>query len=176
MNRLYIITASVLALLLLIPFASSMAVSPASSCYTHFIYMFAHANIIHWLLNAFSLIVLNRVVNVHRCIAAYLASVIISFLPYIQPSHPVVGMSGIIFFFTGFITSCLLRYYRNRHLRMSSSYKTMIFQIALVLALGFVIPNMAASYHLLAFVSGCLYSYAERELRYLSSFLNTNSH
>lgn len=176
MNKLYATTASVLVMLLLLPLASAMAVSPESSCLTHFIYMFAHANIIHWLFNAFSLIVLNRVVNVHRCIAAYLASVIISFLPYIQPSHPVVGMSVIIFFFTGFITSCLLRYYRNRHLRISSSYKTMIFQIALILALGFVIPNMAASYHLLAFISGFLYSYAERELRYLFSFLNTNSH
>ena len=123
MNKLYAITASVLVMLLLIPLASAMAVSPASSCITHYIYMFAHANIIHWFLNTFSLFVINRVVNTPRCIAAYLASVIISFLPYIQPSHPVVGMSGIIFFFTGLITSCMLRYHRNRHLRISSSYK-----------------------------------------------------
>ena len=163
MKRLYTILFTSLLLLILIPFVSVMAVFQQSPTYTHYIYMLSHANLAHWLFNTISLFVLRNVVSVSRSVVAWMVAVLISFvvwhIPFMQPAKPVAGLSVILFFFVGF----LFRWIRHD--------KDSLMQVVAVLGLGFMIPNMAASCHLLAFLAGFLYSLIEREVRYLRSFL-----
>jgi membrane associated rhomboid family serine protease len=80
MGKFYITLIICLMMIPLIPFSSHFAVGASSPFYTHFIYMFGHASFIHWLCNAWSLLVLHNVINYHRVIAAWIFSVLASFV------------------------------------------------------------------------------------------------
>ena len=174
----YIVTA-LLMMLPAIPLAGFFAVSPTSPTYTHFIYMFAHANIFHWAINAWGITILHRLYTPARCIAAYTTAVAISFLPSTlnsqlstlnsqlstlnpQLSTPTLGLSVI----TCFLLGGLIRYCWKRN-------KTAFWQAVTFLAAGFFLPNFAATYHLLAFLAGTIYFAVERNVRSFLQFSKT---
>ena len=180
-----------LLMLFLIPFAPVFAVSASAPLYTHFIYMFAHANILHWLFNAWGLLIMHKLFTLPRCITAYLIAIAISFLPspsllgrvgerlshlssfifHLSSSSPLLGgprgalgFSVILFFFIGY----LIFFFRKRN-------KTAFLQVILFIIIGFFIPNMAATYHLLAFLSGAIYFKIETLILDISHFIKDTS-
>ena len=165
-----------LLMLFLIPFAPTFAVSASAPLYTHFIYMFAHANILHWLFNAWGLLIMHKLFTPSRCITAYLIAIAISFLPSspftpLNPHPPStgglggsLGFSVILFFFIGY----LIFFFRKRN-------KTAFLQVILFIIIGFFIPNMAATYHLLAFLSGAIYFKIETLILDISHFIKDSS-
>jgi hypothetical protein len=135
----------------IIPFHAIMAVSPASPLYTHFVYMFGHANFIHWAVNAWCLLMLHRQFRPHRLLASWLASAALSFIYY--PSLPVLGISVIISFFMGSTAPWLYRFKRLA-----------FWQMIILLFLGCLLPHIAGVYHLILFVLGFIYAKVERFL------------
>jgi membrane associated rhomboid family serine protease len=163
----------------LIPFASVFAVSASAPLYTHFTYMFAHANILHWLINAWGIIIIHKLYSPSRCIAAYLIAVTISFIPLLGGTRgtfsifnfqfsiratPALGFSVILFFFVGY----LIFLFRKQN-------KTAFLQVILFIIIGFFIPNMAATHHLLAFLSGAIYFKIETLILDISHFIKDTS-
>ncbi|MBR5689820.1 MAG: hypothetical protein IKX17_05190 [Prevotella sp.] len=161
------ITAAFL-MLALIPFADYCAVSSTSPIYTHFIYMFAHANVFHWLLNAAALVILHKILSLPRVATAYITAVAISFLNCqlsiinyqlsIRP-QAVLGFSVILYFLVGTII-------RNAW----KHDKTIFWQTILFLTIGFFLPNIAATYHLLPFLAGFIYHPIEQNIRSFLQF------
>lgn len=135
----------------IIPFHALLAVSPASPLYTHFIYMFGHANFIHWAVNAWCLLMLHRQFRLHRLLASWLASAALSFIYY--PSLPVLGISVIISFFMGSTAPWLYRFKRLA-----------FWQMIILLFLGCLLPHIAGVYHLILFALGFIYAKVERFL------------
>jgi hypothetical protein len=135
----------------IIPFHAIMAVSPSSPLYTHFVYMFGHANFIHWAVNAWCLLMLHRQFRPHRLLASWLASAALSFIYY--PSLPVLGISVIISFFMGSTAPWLYRFKRLA-----------FWQMIILLFLGCLLPHIAGVYHLILFVLGFIYAKVERFL------------
>lgn len=156
MRTLYITLAIVLMMALVIPLHASLAVSPSSPLYTHFAYMFGHANTLHWAVNGWCLLVVHRQFRFHRLLASWLASVGLSFLYY--PSLPVLGASVIISFFMGFNAPWLYRYRRLA-----------FWQMIVLLCIGCLLPHIAGLYHLILFAIGFLYAKAERLVRQANS-------
>ena len=148
MRKIYIIICFDVLLLGLIPFASKMAVYKHSPIYTHFIYMFAHANIIHWAVNAWCILVMNNLFTNKRLLVSYIFAIVLSFL--YQPKLPVLGMSIIISFFIGFMTFWLYK-----------KHRLVFWQTLILMSIGFFIPNIAALYHLFAFLFGVIYNRIE---------------
>jgi hypothetical protein len=135
----------------IIPFHAMLAVSPSSPLYTHFVYMFGHANFIHWAVNAWCLLMLHRQFRPHRLLASWLASAALSFIYY--PSLPVLGISVIISFFMGSTAPWLYRFKRLA-----------FWQMIILLFLGCLLPHIAGVYHLILFVLGFIYAKVERFL------------
>ena len=148
MRTLYITLLIILLMAFIIPLHTSLAVSPSSPLYTHFAYMFGHANFIHWAVNAWCLLMVHRQFSFHRLLASWLASVALSFLYY--PSLPVLGASVIISFFMGFTAPWL--YCRKR---------LAFCQMLLLLVIGCLLPHIAGIYHLILFALGFIYAKAE---------------
>ena len=148
MRTLYITLLIILLMAFIIPLHTSLAVSPSSPLYTHFAYMFGHANFIHWAVNAWCLLMVHRQFSFHRLLASWLASVALSFLYY--PSLPVLGASVIISFFMGFTAPWL---YRRKRL--------VFCQMLLLLVIGCLLPHIAGIYHLILFALGFIYAKAE---------------
>ena len=146
------------AMLCAIPLAPICAVSPHTPLYTHFIYMFAHANLLHWLVNSWAMLFIHRLFTPMRLTAAYLTAVAISFVTW--HTTPTLGFSVILFFFIGYILYPCWRRKNN----------TILAQTALFIGIGFLLPSMAASYHLLALVAGIIYYQAEHIILDISSF------
>lgn len=159
MKRFLVTLATAMLMLAAIPFAPLCAVAPAAPAYTHYIYMFAHANILHWAFNTWAMLVLHRLFTPLRMLTAYSSAVIISFLatdgiPFISATMPVLGFSVVLCFFIGYILLPCRRHNRTAY------YQSLLF-----LLIGFFIPNMAASYHLMAVIVGLLYYKAEKWIR-----------
>lgn len=152
MRTLYITILSILLMAFIIPLHASLAVSSSSPAYTHFTYMFGHANFIHWAVNAWCLLMVHRQFYLHRLLASWLASVALSFLYY--PSLPVLGSSVIISFFMGFTAPWL---YRCKRLAF--------WQMLILLGIGCLLPHIAGTYHLILFAIGFLYAKAEGFIR-----------
>lgn len=108
MRTLYITLIILILMVFAIPFHSLLAVSPTSPLYSHFVYMFGHANLMHWAINSWCLLMVHRLFRLHRLLASWLGSVALSFLYY--PSLPVLGVSVIISFFMGFSSPWLYRF------------------------------------------------------------------
>lgn len=148
MRTLYITLFIILLMAFIIPLHADMAVSPSAPTYSHFVYMFGHANFIHYAVNAWCLLMVHRQFRFHRLFASWLASVVLSFLYY--PSLPVLGASVIISFFMGFAAPWL---YRRKRLAF--------FQMLLLLLIGCLLPHIAGIYHLILFALGFVYAKAE---------------
>ena len=132
--------------------------------------MFAHASSLHWLINAWSLLVLHRYATPTRLLAAYLCAVAASFIPSFSLSsllpplrspeyslssllsphssllevRPLLGFSVIIFFLLGSLPRRSVRRY--------------IIATAPFLLLSFLVPGMAALHHLLMFLAGIAFA------------------
>ena len=148
MRTLYITLLIILLMAFIIPLHASLAVSPSSPLYTHFVYMFGHANFIHLAVNAWCLLMVHRQFSFHRLLGSWLASVALSFLYY--PSLPVLGASVIISCFMGFTAPWL---YRRKRLAFC--------QMLLLLVIGCLLPHIAGIYHLILFALGFIYAKAE---------------
>lgn len=147
MRTLYITLLIILLMAFIIPLHANMAVSPSTPIYSHFVYMFGHANFIHWAVNAWCLLMVHRQFSFHRLLASWLSSVALSFLYY--PSLPVLGASVIISFFMGFTAPWLYR------------RKRLAFCQMLLLVIGCLLPHIAGIYHLILFAIGFIYAKAE---------------
>ncbi len=177
MKKLYLTILFCLCLLTALPFPHIFACGTSTPAYTHFVYMFGHANCLHWLVNSWTLLVLHNVIKPHRLIASYLLAVLTSYLHsqfsiLLLPSPigegagerlpiPTLGLSVITAFFLGFIALYLRR--TNRF----AFYAT----IALLI-IGVFLPHIAGISHLLMFLSGLIYYKAEALIRSISSFIN----
>jgi len=148
MKQLYYTLLPLVLMLPIIPLHSLMAVSPDSPGYTHFVYMFGHASLLHWLVNAWALFVLHNLYTVSRWIVAYLCAVVLSFVYY--PSLPVLGASVFVSFFSGFMIFWLWH-----------KHRLVFWQLLLLIAIGFLIPHIAAMYHLVMLVAGMAYNRIE---------------
>ena len=148
MRTLYITLLIILLMAFIIPLHAYMAVSPSTPIYSHFVYMFGHANFIHWAVNAWCLLMVHRQFCFHRLLAAWLCSVLLSFIYY--PALPVLGASVLISFFMGFTAPWL---YRRKRLAFC--------QMLLLLVIGCLLPHIAGIYHLILFALGFIYAKAE---------------
>jgi len=169
MIRFYLTLAAVIIMAALIPLAPHMAVPaavPAMSTAVlspHLVYMFGHANLLHWAINAWALLVLHNLFRPSRLIAAYVLAVLISFLPHFSflISHfsfsealPVLGASVITCFFFGFLTPYLWSKDRLSACMMAS-----------LIIIAFFIPGIAAIHHLLMYLFGLAWYHIERLTR-----------
>lgn len=148
MRTLYITLLIILLMAFIIPLHANMAVSPSAPTYSHFVYMFGHANFIHWAVNSWCLLMVHRQFSFHRLLAAWLCSVLLSFIYY--PALPVLGASVLISFFMGFTAPWL---YRRKRLAFC--------QMLLLLLIGCLLPHIAGIYHLILFALGFIYAKAE---------------
>ena len=169
MTKLYLTIAAIIVMAALIPLAPLMALPPVeeASLIRHFIYMFGHATILHWAVNAWALLVLHNLFRLSRLIAAYLLAVLISFLPHSSflishfsfsvsevEARPIIGASVITCFFFGMLASHLWR----RGERLSP------YMMAALIIIAFFIPGIAAMPHLLMFLAGIMSYHFERLL------------
>lgn len=143
MTRLIIIIVVSLVMLVLTPFKGVLAISADSPWYTHITYMFAHANILHWAINAYALVLLHHHITLTAVVTAVVTAVGISFLPV---SSPLLGASVITFFFVGTLATRLYRY-----------NSTAFWQCIIFLIVAFFLPAIAALQHLIAFLIGMAY-------------------
>ncbi len=142
MTRFYIAIGLNIVMLALMPFANVLATKASAPLYTHFLYVFTHANILHWLINAWAIMALHRIVSVRMAAVAYSTAVILSFFT----DQSTVGASAMIFFVFGCLTPTLLTHKR-----------VFLLQIAIFLVLAFFLPNIAAGIHLAAYIVGIVY-------------------
>lgn len=151
MKKLYLTIIFSLSLLPLILIRDSLSCAPSAPLYTHFVYMFAHASLLHWTANTWSMVVFHNLFNPHRLLAAYVFSVLASFLPLsIGEVKPVLGLSVIVCFFLGMSARWL---YHNSKLALCLSLATVIISCFL--------PGFAGGYHVIMFVIGTLYFHVE---------------
>jgi uncharacterized membrane protein YfcA len=92
----------------------------------------------------------------HRLLAAWLCSVVISFVYY--PALPVLGASVLISFFMGFSAQWYYRYHR-----------IYFWQMVLGMAIGFLLPYIAGIFHIVLFCLGFIYAKAERFIRHANT-------
>lgn len=154
MKRLYITAVICIFMLPVIPFAPVLAVSASAPLYTHFTYMFAHASILHWLVNSWAFLMLHNTFRWYRCITAYACAVIASFIPATVPAGSpagLLGASALTCFFIGFITP---HFYLTRN-------RFNLALIAVTFILGFILPGIAALLHVIIFALGILMWFAE---------------
>lgn len=148
MRTLYITLIFVALMAFIIPLHRLLAVSVSSPTYTHFVYMFGHAGVVHWAVNSWCIIMLHRQFRIARIVTAWGLSVILSFIYH--PSLPVLGASVIISFFMGLTASWLY------------AYKRLAFwQMMFLMAIGCFLPQIAGVYHVILFVVGFLYAKME---------------
>lgn len=133
-----------LLMLFLLPYAPAMAVHPNDTALlTHILYIFAHASILHCILNTWCLLCLSAVITTLRFSLALFFAIAISFTPLV--TAPTVGFSVILFFFYGYLARLM---YARRALGL-------VFLIAF-LALGLFLPWIAAGLHIAMFLLGIL--------------------
>jgi len=164
MKRLYLTASACLLMACLIPVSPSLAVVPAASTAgSHFLYMFAHVSFLHWLINAWSLLVIHNLLRWHRLLTAYTLAVLLSYVPAAVPADSpagVLGLSVITTFFFGFLTPYYWR--RNRSIPLM--------MIALIL-IGCFIPGVAAAFHVIPFTVGMAYWHIEGRVRSFLHFI-----
>lgn len=159
MKSLYITITFCFLLLPLIIVKEKFACSVSEPLYTHFVYMFAHASLIHWLCNSWSLLVFHNLFRPSRLCAAYILSVLVSFIPL--SAKPVIGLSVIVCFFLGFAARYL--YHRNR--------LGMVLTLV-ILILSCFLPEIAALYHITMFILGFLYYPVECFFKRINNYMN----
>lgn len=158
MHRFWFTLISCLMMALLLPYTDMLAVSDTSPTYTHFVYLVGHASWLHYAVNAWTLLVFHNLFKIYRVIAAYLCAVIISYT--LLPSQPMVGASVFNCFFMGFWS--LYLWYREK--------LGAVMTVALLI-LTCLLPGFAGIQHVAAFITGLLFSYAEKKVWHAISFL-----
>lgn len=159
MTKLYLAIGINVVMLALIPFHSLLATKASAPLYTHLVYMFGHANILHWLINAWAIMTLHKIISARMAAVAYSTAVILSFFI----NQPTVGASAMIFFVFGCLTPTLAAHNR-----------VFLLQIAIFLVAAFFIPNIAASLHLAAYIIGIGYIGACKITFQLKRLFNEN--
>lgn len=120
-------------------------VSSTSPWWTHFTYHFFHGNLIHLLSNVYAIwfCVDKKRFTIKTLLSAYLLSVVASFI--VRSSIPIVGLSGMIFVILGINLS-------------SVPTKINITYMLAILIIGYIIPNISGSTHLICFLVGLITS------------------
>jgi len=148
-------------------FDNSLGFTATSAWWTHLTYNFQHANIWHLLVNsvAFWCVFksLERHIPPYKIITISLAvAIIASFIPPFYET-PTVGASGMIYAMIGILVSITLPPYIFLFTKVPTSpnKSPMVFRllfwlscIALMLTVGFFLPNSAGLLHLYCFVGG----------------------
>lgn len=158
MKRFHTTIAACILMILLLPLADRLAVSHTSPTYTHFVYMAGHANLLHWAINAWTLLVLHNLFRWYRVTVAYAFAVLVSYI--LLPPMPMLGASVFTCFFIGFAMPHL----------WTKSRLTVGMTVALLL-LTCILPNLAGVQHVAAFTVGILFSYSEGFCRNMSNYL-----
>lgn len=142
----------------LVPLTDSLAVSRTSPVYTHFLYIFGHDGYLHYIINAWSLLVMHNLFRWYRVVSAYLFAVLLSFVAL--PAQPMVGASVFTCFFFGFTAPWLWR--KERLL--------LILTVGLLL-LTCILPGFAGIPHVAAFSFGLIFSIVEFYIHRLRHYL-----
>lgn len=137
-----------LVMALLVPLTDRLAVSHDTPLYTHFLYIVGHDGYLHYIINAWSLLVMHNLFRWYRVLAAYAFAVLLSFIAL--PAQPMVGASVFTCFFFGFTAPWLWR--KERLL--------LILTVGLLL-MTCVLPGFAGIPHVAAFSFGLAFSFAE---------------
>ena len=151
--RLIIATALIILMAGLMHLAPVMAYGPGTASYTHWVYMFAHGSWLHWAVNSYMLLLFHHVMHAHRTIAAYIASVLVTYI--YTPDIPVVGISTMILFIVGYMIPYKIRKYGIATLAI----------LAIILLVGMIVQEFAGAYHLMCTALGLIYYYAEGFVR-----------
>ncbi len=158
MRRFYFTWTVLVLMAAAVPHTDRLAVSATSPAYTHFLYMAGHAGWLHYAINAWTLLAFHNLFAWYRVLAAYLCAVIISYI--LLPAQPMVGASVFTCFFIGFYA--IYMWYKDKVITLMT--------IAL-LALTVVLPGFAGIQHVAAYITGLLFSYAEKKVWHAISFL-----
>lgn len=142
----------------LMPLTSHLAVSADSPAYTHYVYMTGHDGWLHYIVNAWSLLVMHNLFRWYRVATAYLLAVLVSYVAL--PESPMVGASVFTCFFFGFSAPWLWR--RDR---------LAVGMTAGLLALTCVLPGFAGIPHVVAFSCGVVFSMGEGWVRRMVEYL-----
>lgn len=102
-----------------------------------FFYMFLHDNIFHLAINLYCAYLLRNMLRFDFFVPAYIVSVVIHII--LPQPLPVIGFSSVLFFFTGFL---------------AAYSKRVLFYTIPFLVIGFFCTNIAADFHLCAFIAG----------------------
>ena len=97
MNKLRLTMLMCLVMAAFVPFSHMFAVSQETPTYTHFVYMTGHAGWLHYIVNAWSLLLLHNLFRWYRVTVAYGCAVILSYIPLTD--KPMLGASVIVCFF-----------------------------------------------------------------------------
>lgn len=160
MFNLYATAAAVIIMAALIPVSPSLACQAGESghAHRHFLFVFAHAGVLHWAANSWALLVLHNTFRWYRLAAAYATAVTLSFVPC--SAQPVLGASALTTFFFGFATPYFWR-----------TDRTAVAMMAPLLLAGCFLPGIAAAFHIVPFVCGFLFYAAERTVRSFAAFI-----
>ena len=158
MNKFKITIVICLLMLLAVPYTDGLAVSVTSPSYTHFVYMMGHDGYIHYVINAWSLLVIHNLFRWYRVVTAYAFAVLVSYIAL--PDHPMVGASVFTCFFFGFTAPWLWRKERL----------VLFMTIALLLATCFL-PGFAGIQHIAAFSFGTVFSLVEGYIHRIRRYL-----
>lgn len=142
-------------------FADTFGFSNASARYTHLTYLFFHVNIVHYAANVFSLYKFDEFIALYferrgcsprshylTAACAVASAVLASF--FCAQTLPTIGLSGVTFFYMGFIAAVL-------HNRYTLIY---IVVFALFNGIGVATGKMNVLLHTYTFVAGALYAAA----------------
>lgn len=135
----------------IIPFTQYLAFDPSAGFnYTLLTYPFAHANILHWLLNYITWMYLWRFVSIWRLFVSYISAVMAAVIYYFfcqllqLDTLPICGFSSIICFYIGLLVPV------NGFRFFLRLLPLLIFQ--------FILPGFAASIHMICLIFGIAYS------------------
>lgn len=159
MRRFSMTIAACLLMAAALPFPGLFAVSEESAEYTHWVYMLGHAGVMHYLVNAWTLLVIHNLLRWYRLVAAYLWAVGTSYV--LLPDEPMVGLSVFNCFFIGFAAPWLWR--RDR--------------LAVVLTAGLLlltclVSGFAGVQHVASAVAGAAFFFGERLVRWMGDGLS----
>ena len=120
--------------------------------------MLGHAGWLHWLVNAWTLLVLHNLMCWYRVLAAYILAVGVSY--FLLPAQPMVGLSVFNCFFIGFAAPWLWK--RNR--------PALLMTVGLLL-LTCVMSSFAGVQHVVSFLSGAVFSMCESYIRSIRDYI-----
>lgn len=148
----------------LLPIAPQrMAVSISSSWWTHFSFLFFHADLIHLLANCYAFYYFYSTWLYGRYTLAVSCSIAILSSFFADSITPTLGFSGVVFALIGINGA----YYTSRSYFISSG---------IILAIGLLLPFINGLMHLICFCVGVVLSYAYKTIApYIDEYRRINS-